>query len=153
MGGIVDENVDSAEFANRLINQRSAMRCGLDVARHQHSLAARLLHPTLRFAGVGLFVEIRDQDVGTFPRIGNCHSATDAAVGSRDDRLLAGQLGRAAVASLAMVGYWTHRASRTGHRLMLLGKWRLRSFIHDTLRQYPRIERSNLPCTLLFPRG
>ena len=45
---VVDENVDAAEFSQRLVDDRAAMLGRSDIARHQYCLAPRLFHEPLR---------------------------------------------------------------------------------------------------------
>jgi hypothetical protein len=91
VGGIVDEDVDTTEFADRRVYDLPAVLGRLDVARCENSLAARFLDPLLRFLRVLILVEIGNKHIRAFASIGDRHGPADSAVGAGDDRLLAGK--------------------------------------------------------------
>ena len=95
------------------------MRLVLDVPGHQHRLAARLLHPARRLAGVLVLVEVGDQDVGTLAGEGDGDGAADPGVAAGDDGGTPAQPAAALVALLAMVGPGVHLAGQARHVLLL----------------------------------
>ena len=56
-----------------------------DVAGDQDDLASLALHQRLDLGGILVLVQIGDDDVGTFPGIGDRDRAADAAVATGDD--------------------------------------------------------------------
>ena len=130
MRGVVDENIDAAELADRLVHDRPAMRGVLDVAREQDGFAAGVLDQALGLLGVLMLAEIGDQHVGALARKRKRHRAADAAVAAGDDRLFAGQPPRAFVGLLAVIGDGLHLLGEARHRLLLFGEWRLRIIDH-----------------------
>ncbi len=125
MRRVVDKNIDAAEFADRLVHDRPAMRGVLDVAREQDGFAAGVLDQALALLGVLMLAEIGDQHVGALARERDGHRAADAAIAAGDDRFLAGQAPRAFVRLLAVVGDGIHLPGEARHRLLLLGERRL----------------------------
>ena len=88
MSGVVDEDVDAAQFSHRLVDDLAAMLGILDVAGYQHGLAASSLDQAFGVLGILVLFKIRDENVRPFPRIGNGDGAADAAIAAGDDRLL-----------------------------------------------------------------
>jgi hypothetical protein len=124
MGRVVDEDVDTAEFLDRLVDDRPAMGRVLDIAPHEHRLAARLLDHTLGILGVLILGEIGDQEIGALAGIGDRDCPADAAVAAGDHRLLAGKPARSAIGTLAVIRHRVHPAGKARHRLLLFGKGR-----------------------------
>jgi hypothetical protein len=65
------------------------MRGVLDVAWHQHGLAAGGFDQALRLLGILVLMEVGDHDVRPFPGEGDGNSAANAAIGTGNDRPLA----------------------------------------------------------------
>ncbi len=93
-----------------------AVRAVGEVAGHQHAPAAGLLDVARGVLRVLVLVQVGDQDVGALAGEGDRDGPADAAVAAGDDRGLAGQPPRAAVALLAVVGLRgpSPRARRAG---------------------------------------
>src|SRR5215216_5114069 len=119
MRRVVDEDIDAAELRYGFGNNRPAMIGVLDVARNNNGLSACLGHQPFSLPRVVVLFQIGDQDVGSFPSKGNGNRATDAAIASRDDSLLAVESAAALVRSFTVVRQRLHRAGCTRHRLML----------------------------------
>ena len=126
MGGVVDEDINAAKLIDRTLDHRTAMGRILQVAGDQHRLASLLLDQFLDLFGVIMLVQIGDQNVGAFARIGNGDGAANAAVASGDDRFLAVQPFGSLVAGLTVIRPRLHPRRRSRHGLLLRRKWRLR---------------------------
>ena len=72
------------------------------------------------------FVQIGDQDVRAFARVGERDRSADAAVAAGDDGILAAQPSGTLIGGLAMVGDRLHLRGQARHGLLLLGKRWLR---------------------------
>src|SRR4051794_31522605 len=119
MRRVVDEDVYCAERLDGALDDRATMIGIADVAGDQDDLASLALHQRLDLSGILVLVQIGDDDVGTFPGIGDRDRAADATVATGDDCLLSGQSPGGLGTLLAVIRSWIHRAGRTGHRLLL----------------------------------
>jgi hypothetical protein len=63
MRGVVDEDIDAAEFFAGGLDDLAAMGGGLDIAGQKHGLAP-VLDEALRLLGIVVLFEIADQDIG-----------------------------------------------------------------------------------------
>jgi hypothetical protein len=91
------------------------------ITGHQNRLAARLLHPARRVAGVVLLlVQVREEHIGALAGVGDRDGLADTAVTTGDQGLLPGQPTRSAVAVLTVVGPGPQLRFGT-RRLLLLG--------------------------------
>ena len=131
MGGIVDENIETAQLGNSLLDHRPALCRIADVARHEDGLASGVLDKAFRLVGVVVFAEIGNQDIGSLARKGNCHRPADAAICAGYDRLLPRELATTPIAILTVVGFRSHIAGATRHGLFLLGEGRSGVLVHD----------------------
>jgi hypothetical protein len=95
-----------AELAHGVVDHRAAVGGVRQVAGHQGAAAPGRLDQAGGFARVLVLlgVEVADQDVGAFAGIGDGDRPADAAVAPRDHRRAAGELARALVAGLAVIG-------------------------------------------------
>jgi hypothetical protein len=64
VSGVVDQDVDAAEFVDSAPDDGSAVIRVSQVAGNERGLASLLLDECLHFLGVLVLAEIRDQDVG-----------------------------------------------------------------------------------------
>ena len=114
MRRIVDQDVEAAQLRHRDFDDFAAMRRALDVARQQHAFASGLFHQPLGLTGVVIFVIVAHQNVGTLARERQRHGASDAAIGSGNDRLFARKASGAFVGGFAIVGRRVHRCAAPG---------------------------------------
>ncbi len=117
MGGIVDENIETAQLGNGLLDHRPALCRIADVARHEDGLASGVLDKAFRLVGVVVFAEIGNQDIGSLARKGNCHRPADAAICAGYDRLLPRELATTPIAVLTVVGV------RLGKSVKVAAEW------------------------------
>src|SRR3982074_3340900 len=68
MRSVVDQYIDAAESAYRLVHDRPAMRRVLNIAREQDGFAAGFFDEALGLLGVLMLAEIGDQQVGALAR-------------------------------------------------------------------------------------
>jgi hypothetical protein len=71
VSGVVDQDVDAAEFVDSAPDDGSAVIRVSQVAGNERGLASLLLDECLHFLGVLPLAEIRDQDVGALAGIGD----------------------------------------------------------------------------------
>jgi hypothetical protein len=102
------------------------------IAWNQYDLTPFAFDQRLYLGSVLILVQIGDDDICSFARVGDRDGTADAAIATGDDRLLAGETPRAFLALLAVVGPRFHRARRAGHQLLLGGEGRLGIFGHMT---------------------
>ena len=88
---IVDKDIDPAKLRDGAIDDFLAMRRVLDITWHQDRLAPSLLDPGLGLLGIFVFVQIGDQHIGAFARIGDGNGPADPAIATDNDCLLAGK--------------------------------------------------------------
>jgi hypothetical protein len=119
--GVVDQDVDPAELADRPVHDFLAVLPLGQVAGHQDRRAPRLLDQGGGVLGVLVLGQVRDQHVGALAGERDGHRPADAGVGARDDRLLAGQPAGSPVRGLAVVGLAAHVAQRAWGLLGGLG--------------------------------
>src|SRR6218665_3495729 len=96
LDGIVDQDVDLAERAERLCDDPLRSILFSDIASDGDRLAAFGLDDALRLGCIVIFAQIGDRDVGAFPGIESRHRPADPAVSTGYDRDLA----REAIGSL-----------------------------------------------------
>src|SRR5690606_10156522 len=120
LGGIVDEDVQLAEGADRLFDRLTAKRGVADVAPEQKTPAAFLFHKPFRFFGVGLLVEKDDGHIGAFLGERDRYGAADAAVAARDDGGFAHQFARRLVYRRNRFGRRMHRRFQAGPAVLVL---------------------------------
>jgi hypothetical protein len=125
MRGVVDQDINAAEFGNGRADNGATMLRILDVARHQHASSPGIFHKPLCLLRVRILVVVANQDIGTLARKCERHSSADPTVTARDDRFLSGQTATATVAAFAVIGLWFHSGAAARHRLLLLREWRL----------------------------
>ncbi len=80
-----------------------------------------------------MLIQIGDDEIGAFARIGDRDGAADAAVAAGDDGLLAVQFARSAIGLFAVIGTRLHGVGATGHRLLLPRERRIDVLIHGAL--------------------
>ena len=86
LGGVVDQNVEPAEFLDR---QRNGIRTKFwvsNVPRQNNAALPELLDFSLSLLSVVMLVEINDRYVCAFFGIRNRYSPTDSTVAARDQR-------------------------------------------------------------------
>ncbi len=115
VGGVVDEDVDAAEFGHRRVDQSPAELLLPDVAGHPHRAASRLFD---EFGGplavLVLLVEIGQDDVGTLPREGDRDRPSDTGVTTGDQGAAAFEPSAPPVGRLAVVGGGEQIGGRAG---------------------------------------
>ena len=90
-GGVVDQDVQTAQLLHRLRDHFLADALVADVARQQQAFPAFLFDLALRFLRVLVFVEVTDGNVRAFFCEENCDGAANAAVPAGDQGDLAFQ--------------------------------------------------------------
>lgn len=102
--GVVDENVDSAQVRDRLVDDLLACLLGPQVGRAEEALPPPFLHLPLRLLRVVLlFGQVVDQRVCAFHGVQDGDGAADAAVPAGDEGLLAFELAGGLVGLVAAV--------------------------------------------------
>src|SRR5437588_9548782 len=86
LGRVVDEDVELAEFGDRLLDHLAANFFLSDIAGKFQTSAAFLIDLASGLLGVAMFVEIRNRDVSAFTSEDDRHGTTDAAVAAGDER-------------------------------------------------------------------
>ena len=129
IGGVVDEQINPAEFAGGSLDDAPAVRLLGKVAGNQHRTPPGGLDQLLGLARILVLVPVRDEDVGAFAREREGDRAADAAVGAGDDSRLVFQSAEALVGRLAVVGARLHGLLRAGRLLLLLGERRSGSLL------------------------
>src|SRR5262245_1374072 len=132
MGGVVNENVDPAQFGYGLFDDVPAMIRTLYVAGDEHSLPAGVFYESLSLLSILVLVEVGDEHVCTLARISDRNCPAYTAVCAGDDRLLICKPTAASVGALAVVRHRFHNFRLARHRLWLLGKRGLRMLIHGS---------------------
>jgi hypothetical protein len=107
-GGVVDEDVDLAEFLHRAFDDGLAVGLLADVARDGDAFPPGGLDYPRRLLRVTLFAQVGDEDVCPLAGEGQRHGPADAAVAAGDDRRLPFQLPRPLVGLLPIVRRWLH---------------------------------------------
>jgi len=115
MRSVVHENVDASHFVYGTLDDVPAVRGGLNIARHEHRLAAGSFDKTRGVMSVLMLVEIGDQHIRAFPRKGDCHCPSNAAVTAGDNGLFAGQPVGPLIGGLAVIRDRPHVSGRAGH--------------------------------------
>src|SRR4051794_23736670 len=130
LAGVVDENVEPAEFVHGSVDDLLAELLVAEVAGDQNRAATFLLDDLLRLLCIVMFAEVGDGDVGAFASEQRGDSAADAAVRTGDQRdstleavrapearlPIRLRLEFALVARLAvLVNHWLHDVRLTGH--------------------------------------
>ena len=103
MRGIVDKDIDAAEFADRPVDDLPAVVRGPDVAVDQNDLASLSFDKCRHLLGIFVFVEVGDEEVRPLASKGDGDRASDAAVAAGDDGALSLKRSRALVTGLAVV--------------------------------------------------
>jgi hypothetical protein len=75
MRGVMDENIDAAQFLDGAPNDGATMGGITDIACDEHGLAPLLLDQILDLLGVVMLAQICNQDIGALPRIGDRNGA------------------------------------------------------------------------------
>src|SRR5262249_22506978 len=120
-GGVVDENVETAELLERALHQPPAMPRIGDVARYPYRPPARLLDPAGGLCGILVLLAVGDQHIGALAGEGDGDRTADAGIAAGDDGRLAMQPAAAAIALLAVIGLRVHFAG-SARRALLLGR-------------------------------
>jgi hypothetical protein len=107
---VVDEDVDLPEFTDGALDQHPAVVVFADVTVDQYGAPACLLDPPRCLPRVIVFLKIRDNHVGAFPRESDGHGSPDAGIGTGDERCLSGEFAASPVAFLSVIGCRRHDA-------------------------------------------
>ena len=83
--GVVDQDIDAAQFFHTPIDDGAAMLGRADIACDQHRLASGVFDQAPRFLGVLLFLQIGDQHVRALACEGDRDRPSNAAIGAGDD--------------------------------------------------------------------
>ena len=134
VSGVVDENIDPSEILYGTGDHRPTVVGTAQVAGDQDGVASFGLDQSLHLMRVVVLVEIGDDDIGAFARIGERDRAADAAIRACDHGFLAVELARAAITGFAVVWARVHLRGRARHRLFLVGIRRLGIIRHEGLR-------------------
>jgi hypothetical protein len=120
--GIVDDDVETTKFGDRLCNHITAELLIADVARQEQTTPTGGLDEVLRFLGILVLIQVHDRNIGTF--LGKHHRdrAPNPAVATRDDGHLVAQLTGWLVISSLRLGPRRHQVLPAGLFLLLL--WR-----------------------------
>lgn len=86
LGGIVDENVELAERANRLPDKFLAVSLVADIASDRKTTSAFGLDQAVRFFGVLGFIKVRNRDVGPLFGEEGRDGAADSTIAAGDQR-------------------------------------------------------------------
>ena len=104
VGRVVDQDIETVQFAGHAVYERSRLCRVTDVAGYQHGFAPGLFDLLLHMAGVVLLaIEECDGNVGAFARESDRHRRADTAVTAGDQCLLALQQAMPAITVLAVV--------------------------------------------------
>jgi hypothetical protein len=115
VGGVVDEDVHTAELVDGPLHDLLTGGLVLDVAWDEHRSASRLLHPASRLLGVGLLgLEVRQHHVGPLTGEGDRDRPPDARVAAGDDRATVTEAPGPAIGLLAVVRLHLHVDGATG---------------------------------------
>src|SRR3954451_2673993 len=101
------------------------MRLFGDIARRNHSVPTGLAYDPRGLLGIGVLVQVGDEDVGTLTREGQRHRTTDAAVTAGDERHFSLQAAMPLVRLLAVIGTGGHLRFETWVLQAVLREWRL----------------------------
>jgi hypothetical protein len=125
-GGIVDQNVEAAQFLHCPLDGIEAEGALGDIACDHQAASPVGLDGAARDLGVLGLVEMHDGDIGALAREQHRHGAADARVAAGDQRDLVEQLER----TLVVRGFVHRRGIKprflAGLALVLLGQWRRR---------------------------
>ena len=124
--GVVDQDVEAAQFAHRAVDHFAAELLGPKVARNADADAALGLDQLDDLLGVRLLErQVGDGHVGAFPGIGDGRGAAHAGIAPGDQGFAAEQAAGTFVAGLAVVGAGRHVPGESGLRLLLTLEGRL----------------------------
>src|SRR5438874_7850765 len=126
-GRVVHEDVELAEFGDRLLHHVPANRFLSDIARKLEASAAFLIDSTRGLFSVAMLVEIGDGNVSAFAGKDDGHRASDAAVAARDERNFAVQFAAAFV--FGAFGFWPRLHFIFATRLLFLFLRRAHRFL------------------------
>src|SRR5919202_318050 len=90
-GGVVHQDIEPAHLLHYPLYELLAVAFVANSARLGNRLPASLFNDSDSLLGIRCLVEVGDQDIGPFPREGECHRSTDTAATAGDDRDLAHQ--------------------------------------------------------------
>ena len=85
MRGVVDQDIDAAQFFHAPIDDGAAMLGRADIACDQYRLASGVFDQAPRFLGVLIFLQISNQHVRALAREGDGDRPSNAAIGAGDD--------------------------------------------------------------------
>src|SRR6185436_4277889 len=77
---IIDENVETVEFRDRLVDALLATEDGAHIAGNGETPSAFLLYKTLGFLCILMLVEIDDRHIGTLSGESHGNGSTDPAI-------------------------------------------------------------------------
>ena len=117
-GGVVDEDVELAEFADDPFDCARAELLRTDITCDGQAAAPLLLDEALRLSRIVSLVEVDDRNIRAFAREQDRDGAADAAVAAGDQRDLALQPSAARIARLVS---WTRTHFGLTARLLVLG--------------------------------
>ena len=128
--GVVDQNVQPAQFLHRLLDHRTTEGLIADVTGQRHCLASGVADQRHDCLCIRLLVrQVTDGDIGAFAGKGDRCGTPDSRVSAGDQRLAPGEPVGAAVALFAMIRRWLHvpRKAGPGLRLLVEGRFRMQS--------------------------
>ena len=126
MGGIVNEDVQTAEFRNAPLHQGDAMLFFADIAGNGNAAPSLFPHEFLRALSVLVLAQIREEQVRALPGERNRNRSPDAAVATGDEGHPSFQFVAALIRFLAVVGLRMHIFLVPRRSLKRLGIRRLR---------------------------
>jgi hypothetical protein len=132
--GIVDQDVETAEFLHSFLHRFAAELFGADVARDLDACALLPFDRAQRLVGVLVFFEVDDGDLRALARHRHGHRPSDAAVAAGDQHDLILQLADAGVFRLVIR---PRMHLRFAARLVLLLLWGLQAIAHGWLLKSP----------------
>src|SRR4051794_26172499 len=89
LAGVVDQDVETAEPVDGLLDRALAKLLVADVAGYRDRAAAFAFDDLLGLRGIVMLAQIEDRDVSAFASVERRDSSADAAVGAGDQRDLA----------------------------------------------------------------
>ena len=125
LGGVVDENVDAAEFLERALDRFPAEHLIADIAREQDRLTTFRFDQPSGFLRVLVFLQIEDRDQRALARHRDGDRPADAGIAAGDDRLLSREPAAAFVTLFAVIGLGLHLRFIARRSLAWFLKWRL----------------------------